>query len=336
MNWEIVTYGNGEFLSTVFNGVVALMGDNNFTTLMRLAGTVGIFWVMLQAALYRGRVDYMYPVWFVLIYGVLFVPKTNVMIVDRLDGDQTRVVANVPLALGAFAGATNRIGDWFTRGTEAVMSLPNDLQYHKSGVVFGSSLIQAASQYEITNPDFSANMSEFMHQCVFYDVLLRRYSWLDLLSAPDPWAFITANTSPVSRAFAYVAADGSRSIIKCQTGANGVLNDDWQTEVTQAAKLYGIRQYRNQRPNITMTNASAQLLSDLPVSYDYLAGISKSGGDIIRTNMLANVIRRSFGNAAASADAGAAPRILRWLRLSNSRGLPMRSSDAWQPSFCRC
>jgi hypothetical protein len=113
--WEIYTYGNGEFLAMIFNGIVALLGDSNFTTLMRLAGIFGLMWVSLKSALFRGPVEWTYLIWFVLIYGVLFVPKVDVLIVDRLENNQPRVGANVPWGLGTFAGATARIGDWFTR-----------------------------------------------------------------------------------------------------------------------------------------------------------------------------------------------------------------------------
>ncbi len=300
--WEIYTYGNGEFLSLIFNAVVALMGDGNFVTLMRLAGIFGLFWVMTKAALYRGPVEWSYLIWFVLIYGVLFVPKVNVAIVDRLDADNTRVVANVPYGLGVFAGITAKIGDWFTRNTEAVMSLPDDLKYHKNGVVFGATLVEAASQYEITDARVAANMSEFMRQCVFYDVLFGRYSWTDLLEAEDTWTFIETNTAPNSRAFSYQYTDGTRDIFACQNGAQTVLKSDWQAEENRAASLYGKRS----NPSMTMADAKAKLLADLPVSYDYLAGISRSGGDIIRANMMANAFRRGFGTAAAAADAGAA------------------------------
>lgn len=306
--WSIYTYGNGPFLVEVFNGVVAIMGDNNFTTLMRIAGLFGLYWVAVKAALFRTSVEWTYLIWFVLIYGVLFVPKVNVAIVDRLDNSATTVVANVPLGLGAFAGAISEIGDWLTGTTEAVMSLPDNLKYQQDGVVFGSNLIDAASQFEITDPTFSANMSEFMHQCVFYDVLLHRYTWKQLLDAPDTWSFIVANTASNSRAFAYTDATGAQQILPCQSGAQNQLTNDWNTEIQNAAKLYGLRYYSGMKatsiPN--MSAASAQLLSDLPVSYDYLAGISKSGGDIIQANMMANIFQRSFHNAAAAADAGAA------------------------------
>lgn len=300
--WEIFTYGNGEFLAMVFNGVVALMGDGDFVTLMRLAGIVGLIWVSLKAGLFRTQVEWTWLIWFVLIYGVLFIPKVDVVIVDRLDNNQTRVVANVPWGLGVFAGAASKIGDWFTRSSETVMSLPDDLKYHRNGMVFGSSLVQAASQFEITDGRIKGNMSEFMRQCVFYDVLFRRYTWTELLEADDTWQFIKENTAENARAFAYVHANGTQQIYACKTGAETVLETDWAAEITRAASLYGVRFNKH----LSMADASAKLMADLPTSYDYLAGISRSGGDIIRANMMANSFRRAFGNAASATDANAA------------------------------
>jgi hypothetical protein len=300
--WEVFTYGNGEFLAMVFNAVVALMGDGDFVTLMRLAGIVGLIWVSLKAGLFRTQVEWTWLIWFVLIYGVLFVPKVDVVVVDRLDNNQTRVVANVPYGLGVFAGAASKIGDWFTRGTETVMTLPDDMKYHRNGMVFGSSLVQAASQFEITDGRLKGNMSEFMRQCVFYDVLFRRYTWTELLEADDTWQFIKENTAENARAFAYVHANGTQQIYACKTGAETVLETDWTAEITRAASLYGVRFNKH----LSMADASAKLMADLPTSYDYLAGISRSGGDIIRANMMANSFRRAFGNAASATDANAA------------------------------
>jgi hypothetical protein len=123
-------------------------------------------------------------------------------------------------------------------------------------------------------------------------ILVGYPSGTDILEAEDTWEFIRTNT----------ASDGSRPIIPCRTGAQGVLTTDWNLEIDRAQRLYGVRF----NSHLNMTDAAAKLMADLPISYDYLAGISRSGGDIIRANMMTNLFRRSFGNAAAAADASAA------------------------------
>lgn len=300
MNWEIFTYDNGELLRLVLNGVVAVCGNGAFQTLIRISALFGLIFVLYSLALGLRGADLRWFFQFLFVYMVLFVPKVDVVVTDRIDPAQSGVVGNVPFALGAFAGFTSLVGDTLTTWTEAVFTLPNDLKYQQNGAVFASSLVESASQYEITDPDFAENMSAFMRQCVFYDLLQHLYTWKDILEAPDTWQFIEANSVSITRAFPYTAA-GTTVIVTCAAGTTQ-LGTDWAAEVARASQLYGKRFF----PRLNMATAQAKLLNDLPVSYDYLANISMSGGDIIRQNMMTNFFRRAILNAASSADANAA------------------------------
>lgn len=302
MNWEIFTYDNGELLMLVLNGVAAVCGNGAFQTLIRISALFGLIYVLYSLALGLRGADLRWFFQFLFVYMVLFVPKVDVVVTDRIDPAQSGVVGNVPFALGAFAGFTSLVGDTLTTWTEAVFTLPNDLKYQQNGAVFASSLVESASQYEITDPDFAENMSAFMRQCVFYDLLQHQYTWKEILEAPDTWEFIEANSVSITRAFPYTdPATGVTAIETCADGTTQ-LSTDWVAEVDRASKLYGKRFFAR----LNMATAQAKLLNDLPVSYDYLANISKSGGDIIRQNMMTNFFRRAILNAASSADANAA------------------------------
>ncbi len=318
--WEIFTYGNGELLAWIFNGITAIMGDGNFNTLIRLAGVFGILWVIFRAAFFQARqADWGWFIAFIFIYGALFVPKTSVTIVDRLQPSATRTVANVPVGLAAFAGTMSHIGDWMTRAAEAVFTLPNDLKYQQSGAVFSARLLSAAREFRITDPDLTANMEQFMKQCVAWDLLLRHYTWRDLLEAPDPWAFIQANTSQLRRfdftcytpkggsALPGCSHDGEVLTPVCRTGANGILQQAWTRELNNAAAIYGRRIFPSE---ISGSIASARLLGVLPVAYDYLGQISSSGQKLMQGNMIANIFKRSLSHTAASSDAPAAAQEL--------------------------
>lgn len=298
--WEIFTYDNGEILRLVLNGVAAISGNGAFQTLIRISALFGLLFVLYSLALGLRGADLRWFFQFLFVYMVLFVPKVDVVVTDRIDPAQSGVVANVPFALGAFAGWTSLIGDTLTSWMEAINTLPADLKYQQNGAVFASSLVETASQYEITDPDFAENMSAFMRQCVFYDLLQHQYTWKALMEAEDTWAFIEANSVSIARSFPYTSG-GVTVIVTCRDGTTQ-LGNDWATEVDRAAGLYGVRFF----PRLNMATAKAKLLNDLPVSYDYLANISKSGGDIIRQNMMTNFFRRAILNAAAGADANAA------------------------------
>ena len=42
MNFEVFTYGGGEFLRLVFNGIAAIVGTGDYVTALKLAALVGV------------------------------------------------------------------------------------------------------------------------------------------------------------------------------------------------------------------------------------------------------------------------------------------------------
>lgn len=104
--YEIYTYGGGEALGILFNGIVAAIGDDNYTTLIRLAGAVGLAWVLLVVAFKPDNFSQVgrWFIGYVVIFNTLLVPKINIAIVDRLNPAASgTIVQNVPWGLGYFA-----------------------------------------------------------------------------------------------------------------------------------------------------------------------------------------------------------------------------------------
>ena len=50
-------------------------------------------------------------------------------------------------------------------------------------MVMASNLVTAASTFQVTDPDFEKNLQGFIHQCVFYDLMLHKYSSQELFTA---------------------------------------------------------------------------------------------------------------------------------------------------------
>ena len=178
MVWEIHTLGGGDFLFNVFNGVASLTSNDNFLILIKMVSLFAGLWVLGETAL---KNQFMPNIrWFVqvvLVYSLLIFPKTTVLIHDDLNaGRRYQTVSNVPLALGAFGSITSSAGHKLTELFEVAFLNRNNLSYHKTGMLFGSRLVENASNLKITNSEFSSNINSYMKQCVFYDILLGRYS----------------------------------------------------------------------------------------------------------------------------------------------------------------
>ncbi|MDE0854620.1 MAG: conjugal transfer protein TraG N-terminal domain-containing protein, partial [Nevskia sp.] len=232
---------------------------------------------------------------------IAFLPTATVIITDNLDPSQSSVVNNVPLGLAATAGFSNAVGQWLSQTSEAVFSLPDDMDYTTHGMLFGNKLVDATMRFEITDPRVAGNFASFWQQCVFYDLLLGKYTLTDLTTAPDLWAFIQTNTS-VARAFSYQPASGSSTIEVCHTSANGDLNHDLQAEIPNVENLYGA-----QLVSAASRNAAiAEFGTAMPIAVQYFSTLSDSESQIISQAILANSMQRGISAWASQANAPAA------------------------------
>ncbi len=118
-----------------------------------------------------------------------------------------------------------------------------------------------------------------MQQCVFYDVMLGNIHYKNLFNASDVWDLVTTHASQ-ARSFSYIDKSNHAQIITCIEGIKP-LNNDWRNELAQAGLIYGQRFFPNSR------DAKAQLLSYLPISYQYLTNISQTASQIMQQNMMA-------------------------------------------------
>ena len=300
--WEIYTYGGGDTLLQLFNGLVAILGDNNFLVLLKMTALITVIWVIIEALFMKRPLSIQPFLIVILVFYILFLPKVNVIVTDRIDPSNSGVVANVPIGLGFTASMASTTGDWLSRAFETVFTLPNDLQYTTNGLLFGSNMLRAASQFEITDARLAGNVSEFMQQCVFYDILTGFYTWGDIVNEPDLWNMLRTTANP-ARSFQYLDATGTKSIVTCPAGA-AQLNVDWSSELTRAQSIYSSRMF----PGDPMANA--KFMAALPVSYAYMSNISTTAADAIRQNMMSNAVKRSLTRFAARSDASAAAQDL--------------------------
>lgn len=303
MDFEVYTYGGGEFLRLVFNGVAALLGSDDFRGAIKTALLIGLLALLTQSA-FKGTL-LNWPMFFVslMAYFVMLVPKADVIVVDRIDDTQTAVVENVPIGIAFPAGLTSHVGDWLTRAFDSLYSLPDDLSYTKTGMLFGSRLLEAARRFEITDERTNMNMSEFWRQCVFYDILFGKYDMGVLAAQQDLWAYVQTHTSPV-RAFSYRYPDGHTDILVCQSAAQpgGALDADLGAAITQARQFYG----RTFSPYGDDANAIALFSSAFETSVQWLTTVSDSAQNLVRQAALTHSLRRGMANWAASVDASAA------------------------------
>ncbi|PCG07559.1 hypothetical protein COA17_17805 [Sphingomonas ginsenosidimutans] len=195
---ELFTIGGGEYIVNVLNAVAAWTGAGGYKSLLQVVLVMGLAYSVLIVAFSLDWKAWLH--WFLqatLMYMVLMVPRLDVHVTDRINPSLAPAqVANVPLGLAMMASFTSQVGDYLVRSSELVFGLPGDLDYSGNGMIYGSRLFEATRSLRINDPEFAANLDEHFKQCVFYDVLLGRYSMETLAQAPDLWMSIGVQKGP--------------------------------------------------------------------------------------------------------------------------------------------
>ncbi len=237
--YEVIVYGGGQVYQSVFNAVALMSGTGPIDSLFRVMILLGLLLGILKA---MGDFNFAALVkWFItcaIIYGVLWVPKVQVAITDRLDtGFPSAIVGNVPLGVAFVAATSSEIGDTVIKSTEQAFADPQGLAYSDSGLIYGAKLYNQMRGWRILDPAFAQNMESFMTNCTYNDLLSNYISVGQLQSSANLWSFIRDSASP-SAAFPYYNTDASQpNIITCQQGAQN-LDGAWGNEIpnNQAAQ----------------------------------------------------------------------------------------------------
>ncbi len=287
--FEVYTYGNNQALVEVFNGVAALMSSDNYLGLIKVVALLALLATAIIGMAGRfGGFHWMINL--ALVYLAIFVPRADVVVVDRLTMQPPAVIGNVPLGYALFAHVTSKIGEYLTTAFETVFSLPNEMKYRGNGVLFGNRLIAEARAIVIADAQLKKDMYNFIRNCTMYDLLELRIDMSTLKQSTNIWGEMQ-NTS-----LARVTPVGPNQVIMACADAWWNLNERLNMAVERASRYYG----RRLNPHITSDAAAAAAFnSQLEVIYSQLTGWAPSASQAIAQNMMINAFAESGQMSAA-------------------------------------
>lgn len=293
---EVFTIGGGEYLIRVFNAVAAWAAADDYLGMIKVALIFGLIMSLLYAAFARQFMSMLQ--WFissVLMYTMLIVPTQSVTVTDEINPDlAARTIDNVPLGLALIASVTSQFGNYLTNAAEVVFADPADLDYSTNGFIYGNRLYQAVHEFRVQDSEFAGNLDEFMQQCVFYDILLNRYTFDDLKTSGDIWQFFNDQGMSPARSVRQVNG-GVPSIVTCAQ-AYTAMTPIWAAEVGRASQIYGVQIF----PNLTPAAASAKLIASLPIANEYFLGAAKEADITMRQAMLSHAVNAASDNFVGS------------------------------------
>lgn len=309
----IAVYGNGDLYRELFNAIAATLGDSAFGHLTKLSLALTGTWAIVRYSTERSLMPLVR--WLLMYYFafyVAFFPKVTVEILDQTHPGRAYSVDHVPLGLAVTASYTSSIGAGLTDLMEKTFSLPGDLTYQKTGVAMASRIVLASTQFQVTDPNFAQSVHSFVQQCVFYDVLLHKYSWNDLFYATHIWQMVSQAASP-ARSFSYYQL-GNPQILTCKEGVLR-LSHDWQEAIQHAAARYGAWSYPDDKA------AKTQLLSQLESSYHFLTNIADNAATLMQQNMMANALQTGLAQMSTATNAPAALEAYAFMKAQQQKRL---------------
>jgi len=294
--WEIYAYGNADTLLGIFNAIAAIMGGADYFGLIKTIAIGGVLVAAFSGLFTPGRFHgFGWLFGFLFLYYAVFLPKTTVVVVDRLASAPPAVIDNVPIGVAFFGHATSKIGDVMTRFFEtsfqvipsANSQLPEELAYQKNGVMFGNRLIQASRTISISDPQLRTDMIAFVHNCTLYDLQDGTIDPAACARSTDIWAMM-----------------GTPNPARFSTYGNPVQVAPCPTVYTNLAarlpaELARTRAVLAFQLNPSLDAVGAQGVVDAQIEQAYLktriATAAQSAADLLRQNIMINLVQDTSG-----------------------------------------
>lgn len=303
--YEVFAFWNGADVNMVLNAVAALMGGGDFLGLMKAVALVGLISAATYALLaQRGQALGGYLAGFVFVYGVIFVPKVDVIVNDVRAGT-TSVVANVPLGLAMPYATLSHIGYWLTMEYESRFTTLDDERFSKTGMVFGARVLETLSQSNFPDPGLKADVITFYKDCIVPELMDDPTKAKALRDTKDIGVTIAGMMNPGrGTALGTVSYLGSKAM-SCDVAPTAI---DTYMSSNALPEAYYTAQGRINRANYGpgMTNAvmSSVTETDINDMLGNLLGISDSALQALTQSMWINgihdadmALRSGYGNA---------------------------------------
>lgn len=304
MALEITVLSGIDVFWTTFNAVATFINHEGWHSLVAIAETMGIIaCIVSYIKTHDLRQMAIWGLLFVIVNAMLLTPKTNIIIRDLTRPTAVRTVSNVPVGLAVPFWFITDIGNGLARTYDDFFHSVDDLKYTKTGLLFGSKLLEDSFSIRNRNPDFLANFNDYTTNCIIPDIQLNnKYTFSTLAKSTDLNSVIFANPSPVRGI--YYQSGTTSTYLSCKQAADklkAVVNSESSNSSSES--LIGLAQ------KFPLGGTTAEKIAMYPNSvsniYSALLGVSSGAVNIFKQNMLINALRTSLNNYPASLDSSA-------------------------------
>jgi conjugal transfer mating pair stabilization protein TraG len=289
--FEIYAYGNVDTLTGVFNAIAAIMGGADYFGLIKTIAVTGVLVAAFAGLFTPGRfAGWGWFIGFMLVYNAMFVPKVEVVVVDKLGSQSPVAIGNVPIGVAFFGHYTSRVGDVMTRLFETAFQvipdpnaqLPTELAYQKNGVMFGNRLIQASRAANVKDPQLRTDLIAYVYNCTVYDLQDGTIDPAAFAQSTDIWSLM-GNPNP-----ARFSTWGTPVLVDTCPNVYTQLANRLPAEIARARTLLALQL------NPTMDPALAPGVVDGQLQQAYIktriSTAAQGAADLLRQNIMINLV----------------------------------------------
>ena len=307
--FEIYTIGSGYYLEKIFNAIRLILDpSNNFTSVMKLSALAAVVVMTIRAGLnsdFKTAAKWFFGV--TILVGLFLTSKANVQIIDTLPDSYGKLSAprrvdSVPWGLALIGSVTSNIGNNIAQKfDQSLAGVFNNPDYQKTGILFGSKIVEDTSKMHIDDPALKQLMNKFYKKCIVPDLNMgykrvNGYSLKDLTNNPNILEFLKDHSSKariisVGNLAKNINSANAEGYLSCQKAAEYLYtsldNSIIKRMPVLAQKFSAFFGFNG--PAGSSTSASEMFKTVLESSYGiFIRNSSKEAKDILLQNIAIN------------------------------------------------
>jgi conjugal transfer mating pair stabilization protein TraG len=331
MDSVIYTYGGGDVLWSIFNGIAMVFKSQSpyWTSIMPFVAGIGGLWAA-TVAISKGNVGIFAKTWFAptfLLTALLFTPKTTVHIKDLVDRDSHyRAIDNVPVGLALIASTSSVFASGMTDMIETLF--PTEAKYSGQGPAFAARLMAQARHIRIKDPIMIQNVKDFTRQCFWWPFIAANVRGLrtEARQTNDILSFVEQYAHP-SHGIYWREPQGARQVGRSQF----LYCKEACPKVRQVMRLEGAQGLRQLTATLSGKQSEETASSSLvPFMHDAWSSVAKHTADAsqaVEQQMMVNVYRAGLDDHRESLGMmRISPELLSY---STTRAIAQQNTGFW-------
>lgn len=304
MALEITVLQGVDVFAQMFNAVAAFVRNETWHSLMVIAEIIGVIACMIVYIKKRDlKVMGLWLLSFVLINTLLLTPKER-LVIQELQTSKIRTVDNVPLGVALPMYFTTLVGNAIARSYDTLLAQPEDLQYSRTGLLFGQRMMDHSFDITSNHSYITSNINNYMKFCLIErNIISKEFAWTTLFNSSTLKEYF--DKGKAGDFMNYTASDGKVDHKDCEASGKQIQKDitdslraDRKGPAWEFARKIGI-------DKLLEGKSIPEVNSKLAAVQNYFMGTSQAAADIYVQNILVNQYRRAIDSYPVQLDASA-------------------------------